>query len=202
MTYDQKCLTRAAVAAALLLRGLAGCADSNNEPPPNTAPTQVTAAAINAQESATLSDGQIVGIVAVIDGAEVAAGKLALSRAANAATRQFALHMMTAHADMDAALMTVANGQNIAKAESGLCEKLKGDNDAEAQTLASTKSSSFDSAYLEAQVKGHRDVLDLLDGKLIPMAQSPALKAALQEARGKVVEHLRMAKEALTAAGG
>jgi putative membrane protein len=157
---------------------------------------------VNGRElAATLSDGQIVGIVGAINGAEVAAGKLALSHAASAGTRQFAEHMVTAHTEMDTKLMTLAGRQDITKAESSLCEKLKGDNDAEAQTLTALSGSTFDRKYVEAQLKGHEDVLDLLDTKLIPMAQNPALKAALQEARGKVVEHIRMAKEALASLG-
>jgi putative membrane protein len=195
------CVTNATVVAALLLGGLAGCADSTtNQPQPVR--TQVTAAAINTQESATtLSDGQIVGIVGAVDAAEISAGKLALSHAAGAGARQFAEHMVTAHTEMDSKLMTVAGAQDITKAVSSLCEKIKGENDAEAQTLASLSGSSFDRKYIEAQLKGHRDVLDLLDSKLVPTAQNPALKAALQEARGKVVEHLRMAKEAQASLG-
>jgi len=45
-------------------------------------------------------------------------------------------------------------------------------------------------------------VVNLLDGTLIPNAQNPALRSALQEMRAKAIEHLRMAREATTAVGG
>lgn len=69
-------VTNATVVAALLLVGFAGCADStSNLPALSNGGTQVTAAAVNGQGSvATLSDGQIVGIVTAVDGAEVGAG--------------------------------------------------------------------------------------------------------------------------------
>jgi putative membrane protein len=199
MKHVHDCVTNATLVAALLLGSLAGCADSmSNQPAPSNGGTQLTAAAVNGQESgAPLSDGQIVGIVAAVDGAEIAAGNLALSRASGAGTRQFAEHMVAAHTAMDAKLMTVAGNQDIKKGESSLCEKLMGENQGEAQTLSSLSASQFDRKYIEAQVKGHQDVLDLLDTKLIPMAKNPALKAALEGARAKVVEHLAMAKETL-----
>ncbi|MGD0530481.1 MAG: DUF4142 domain-containing protein [Polyangiaceae bacterium] len=196
MNHVQNHVTNATLAAALLAAGLAGCAASN-QPAPTNAGT-VTQAEVSSQQ---LTDGQIVGIVAAIDAAEIGAGKLAMSHATGAAARQFAEHMMSAHTSMDSSLMTVAHEQDITVARSALCEKLKSDNQAEAQTLASLPNGDFDRKYLTAQLKGHEDVLGLLDDKLIPMAENAKLKAALEDARGKVVEHIRMAKEALASVG-
>ena len=52
----------------------------------------------------------------------------------------------------------------------------------------------FEKAYLEMMVKGHTDVLGMIDGKLLQGAQNPELKKHLTESRASVAAHLEKAK--------
>jgi putative membrane protein len=67
------------------------------------------------------------------------------------------------------------------------------------EIMSSLKSSSggsdFDRAYIDAQVKEHTKVLELLDNKLIPQAQNADLIKALQGIRSKVASHLQEAQD-------
>jgi putative membrane protein len=198
MYQVRHCLTGSVIVVGLFA-GLAGCADSTAmQPVPNK--ISVTAAAVSVPDGA-LSDGQIVGIMSGVDQVEVAAGKHALSHASSVQVQQFAEHMVSAHTGDDAKMISVAESQGIAITESSLCKKLKSDSAAQAETLANVSGKEFDREYVAAQLKGHEDVLDLIDHKLIPGAQNATLKAALELTRATVVGHIRMAKDAQASLG-
>jgi putative membrane protein len=205
---------------------LSGCAASNDNTPV-TAPTATTTAAypvatvtetaptsLQSSESqlalpvppaatppadTPLTDGQIAGIASRIDLAEIDAGKLALSHARSPKAKQFAQHMVTGHTAVEAKFNGLLKAQNIATAESTICDKLTADTAEQKQSLMGQSGFDFDRSYLAAQLKDHQDVLDLFDNKLIPAAQNSQLKAALEQTRTKVVEHIQMAKDALAA---
>ncbi|HVG41189.1 MAG TPA: DUF4142 domain-containing protein, partial [Chitinophagaceae bacterium] len=50
-------------------------------------------------------------------------------------------------------------------------------------------------AYLDAMIKGHTEVLSMIDSKLLTTAKNDALKAHLTETRGHVSMHLEQAKK-------
>jgi putative membrane protein len=62
-------------------------------------------------------------------------------------------------------------------------------------TLRGEKGAQFDKDYIDAQVKEHRDLLDLLDNKVIPQAKAPELKTELQAVRTRVEAHLKVAED-------
>ncbi len=62
-------------------------------------------------------------------------------------------------------------------------------------TLKAQKGKDFDKAYMDAQVKAHRDVLAVFDTKLLPNAQNVELKSTLTDARSHVAAHLAKAED-------
>ena len=48
------------------------------------------------------------------------------------------------------------------------------------------KGKDFDKAYIDAQVKAHRDVLNVIDNKLLPSVQNGDLKTMLTDERSHV----------------
>lgn len=145
----------------------------------------------------SLTDGQIAQIASKVDLAEIDAGKLAISHAKSAKVRQFAQHMVSAHSAVETKLTAMLKTQNIATADSPVGDKLTSDTQSQKQTLMGQSGTDFDRTYMTAQLKDHQDVLDLMDTKLLPQAQNPELKTALQSTRAKVVEHIQMAKDIL-----
>ena len=53
----------------------------------------------------------------------------------------------------------------------------------------------FAAAYLAAMIKGHTEVLDMIDNQLLKRAANDAVKAHLTETRGSVAKHLAAAKQ-------
>ena len=53
----------------------------------------------------------------------------------------------------------------------------------------------FETAYLDAMIKGHTEVISMIDSKLLTTAKNDALKAHLTETRGHVAMHLEKAKK-------
>ncbi len=142
-----------------------------------------------------LDDGQIAMIASDVDRAEIAAGKLAISHAKSARVRQFAQHMVSAHTVVEQKLTATMKAENMTPSDSTIGTKLMSDSQAEAQSLAGQSGSDFDRSYIAAQLKAHQDVLELMDGTLLPNVKDAKLKAALESARAKVVEHIAMAKD-------
>jgi hypothetical protein len=54
--------------------------------------------------------------------------------------------------------------------------------------------SDFDKSYIDAQVKEHKAVVDLIDNQLAPNAKSSEVKALLQSLRPKIEGHLKQAQ--------
>jgi putative membrane protein len=48
----------------------------------------------------------------------------------------------------------------------------------------------FDTAYLDAMIKGHTEVLNMIDNQFLKTAKNEALKAHLTETGGHIAMHL------------
>ncbi len=62
-------------------------------------------------------------------------------------------------------------------------------------TLISMDGKDFETAYIDAMIKGHTEVLDMIDNQLMKIAKNDMLKAHLTETRGHVAMHLEQAKK-------
>ncbi|HMI90494.1 MAG TPA: DUF4142 domain-containing protein [Polyangiales bacterium] len=160
--------------------------DSMNPPP---------ASEDSSSSAAPLKDEEIVKITDSVDAAEIEQAKLAKSKSKNAKVKKFATHMITEHTKAKQKGAKLAKSAKLTPADSDLGGQLKGKAESTLETLKSAEPAGFDSAYMEAQVKQHQEVLDLLDRQLIPNAQNADLKAQLQAAREMVQSHLTMGQE-------
>jgi putative membrane protein len=89
----------------------------------------------------------------------------------------------------------LATKAKITPADSDTSNNLKNDVTDTVATLKAQKGKDFDRAYIDAQVKSHRDVLSVMDNKLIPNAQNTDLKTQLTDARSHVASHLAKAED-------
>lgn len=161
--------------------------DHGPPPAPATAPAPM------------FSDAQIASITDAVNAGEVDQGKLALTKATDARVKQFAQMMVTHHTEAktkQAQLLVklgttpeaTSTSQGMTKTGTDVLEALKAKRGAE-----------FDRAYIDLQVKEHRDVLALLDDQLLSAAVNADFKKGLGDVRTRVAEHLHAA-EALQAA--
>jgi len=120
---------------------------------------------------------------------EVQLGKLAQTNAASAAVKNFGKEMVTDHGKANDELTALAGQKGIAL-PSGLsdkCQKIFND-------LSAKTGKEFDKAYMDAQVSGHKDVVDALQ-KESGNGEDPDLKTWAQGKLPAIQHHLDMAKE-------
>ncbi|RKR80324.1 putative membrane protein [Mucilaginibacter gracilis] len=97
--------------------------------------------------------------------AEVALGKLALTKTANPAIKDFATMMVTDHGKANDQLMAIARTKNIT-----LPAAVDSTHQKKMDKLSKLSGTDFDKAYVDAMVDGHKKTLSLLqdeakDGK-------------------------------------
>jgi putative membrane protein len=127
------------------------------------------------------------------------------SRAQSAPVVQFAEMMITDHTAANVRVAALATRMGVVPQDSAVRTQLH----TQAMQVATMLSSiqdvpSFEAAYIQSQVMMHTMVLDLVNGQLLPLAQTAELRAELTGMRDAVTAHLNHARtlQASTADGG
>ena len=165
------------------------------EPAPTTMTTPAEPPAPSKPAEKPLTDAEILMFTSTANSGEVEMAQLAAKQASNADVKNFAAMMITQHRDMETKGKALATKAKITPADSDVSMSLKSDVSSTVSTLKNQKGKDFDKAYMDAQVKAHRDVLAVFDAKLLPNAQNTELKAALTDARGHIAAHLTKAQD-------
>ncbi|HEY8271418.1 MAG TPA: DUF4142 domain-containing protein [Pseudobdellovibrionaceae bacterium] len=143
----------------------------------------------------TLTDGQIVQIMKTANDEEADLGKMAKSRADNKYVKEFAKTMVDSHKQSEKDVKDVASKAKIKAVETDASKNLERDIKAKEKDLKKLKGAEFDKAYIDQQITLHQQLLDDLNSKFIPAAQSPELKVYLETTKAHVQEHLSKARE-------
>ena len=142
-----------------------------------------------------LTDAEIVAVTSTANAGEIEMAELAKKTATNADVKNFAAMMITQHRDMETKGKALATKAKITPADNDASAALKTEVQTTITTLKTQKGKEFDKAYMEAQVKAHKEVLSVFDNRLLPNAQNGELKALLSDARTHVATHLAKAEE-------
>jgi putative membrane protein len=130
-------------------------ADSLNKTKDTTSNAMNTGGiAVNSDDAKFATDAANGGM------AEVALGKLALTKTSNAAIKDFANMMVTDHSKANDELMAIAKAKNIslpAQPDSAHIKKM--------DDLSKMNGGDFDKAYVSAMIDGHKKTLDLMNGE-------------------------------------
>jgi putative membrane protein len=164
---------------------------------PPTAAMPAPATAQTASAPTTLSDPEIAQIANVANEGEIEQGRYAASHAKTAAVKRFAQHMVSAHTDIGQKMAALVKRQSITPTGSADSMHVHAVARKALEAMKSATGSDVDQTYMTAEVAAHQDLLDALDGKLIPNAQNAELKATLQRIRPMVAEHLKEASDVL-----
>ena len=116
--------------------------------------------------------------------AEVALGKLAVTKTSNAAIKDFANMMITDHGQANAELASIASAKNITLPTEPDSAHLK-----KADDLSKLSGKDFDKAYVDAMVDGHKKTLDLMNNEAKNGSDS-TLKAFAAKVVPTVQKHL------------
>ncbi len=101
----------------------------------------------------------------------------------------------TAHGDNMAKTLKVGQSIKVTPSDTKAVDALKKKGAGELAMLIPLDGKEFETAYLDAMIKGHTEVLAMIDDKLMKTAKNDALKAHLTETRSHVAMHLEQAKK-------
>ena len=142
-----------------------------------------------------LTDAQIAAITDAANKGEIEQAKLALHKAKDPQVKQFAQMMVDQHGAEQKKEQQLASSLNLQPETTQTSTQLQTDSQNAISSLSSQTGADFDKAYIDLQVKEHKEVLDTLDNKLIPNAKNAQLKSTLEAFRPHVQEHLQKAQE-------
>ena len=151
----------------------------------------LTPSAISAQ---TVSDAQIASIVVTANQVDIAAGKLAASKASSPEVTKFGQQMVTDHTSVNKQATALVTRLKVAPEDNATSLTLKAGGDKNIANLKSLRGANFDKAYIDHEVTYHQAVIDAIDKTLVPGAQNAELKALLVKVRPAFVAHLEHAK--------
>ena len=166
-----------------------GVATAQNPSPAPEKPATVPAPQPAAGDTVALST------LRAVNKHEIAAAELAQSKSIDAATMDYAKMLEKDH---EANLEKVEEISKLTKtplAESPDIKALEDQTRNERERLAKLDGAAFQTAYLDAMIAGHADVLGKLDAKLLPGASDVAVQQHLRATRESVSRHLDKAKQ-------
>jgi putative membrane protein len=140
------------------------------------------------------TDPQIVGIVLAADEIDIDYGRMALGKSQDKAVRDFAQRMVTDHSAVQKNVTGLAQKLGINPEDSPTSDGLKKAAAEITVKLKSLKGKEFDKFYIDNEVNYHKTVTDAVQDVLIPSAQNPELKSALEGAQPLFLKHLEHAR--------
>ena len=142
-----------------------------------------------------LSDTEVLGVAVAANDGEVQMAELAIRKASSPDVKQFAGMMKSHHQTALQKGKKLQSKTKLEPSESDASAYLKSDADKTMKELRDKEGKAFDRAYMDAQVKAHKDVLTVLDNRLIPSANNGEVKSMLTEMRRTVADHLVKAED-------
>ncbi len=159
----------------------------------------LAAAPVHAQR---VDDAQIAAIVVAANQVDIDAGRLAASKSTNTEVKAFAERMVTDHTGVNETAAKLVKKLGVTPAANETSRSLEDGGSKNLTRLKALQGKAFDEAYVAHEAAYHQQVLDALDGMLIPNASNAELKALLVKVRPAFVAHLEHAKSLQTKLGG
>jgi putative membrane protein len=139
-----------------------------------------------------LGDADIVNVIHEVNAGEIAAGKIAQTKATNADVKAYAREMVQEHTALDKKGAKISGQQGAANA--AIRDSVVNANQAMSSQLQSANSGAdFDKAYIDGQVQGHQNALSFLQAAQ-NQTQNADLKKMIDAAIPDVQKHLDRAR--------
>ncbi len=154
--------------------------------------TDSAAGVAGATGTTALGDADIAIVIHEVNAGEIAAGKIAETKASNVDVKAYARDMVQAHTALDKQ-DTKVSGQTAAT-NAAIRDSVVNANRAASSELQSANSGAeFDKAYVNGQVQGHQNALSFLQAAQ-HQTQNADLKKLITAAIPDVQKHLDRAK--------
>jgi predicted outer membrane protein len=141
------------------------------------------------------TDAEVLSFVLAVDVNEILAAVEAQKKKVSQPVMDYAKMLHTAHGENMAKTIQVGQSIKVIPSDTKAVDALKKKGAGELAMLIPLDGKEFETAYLDAMIKGHTEVLSMIDSKLLTTAKNDALKAHLTETRGHVSMHLEQAKK-------
>lgn len=142
-----------------------------------------------------LSDAQIADIISSANQGEIDQAKQAQKKAKNPRVKKFAAMMIRHHGDAQKKLAGVVKKLMLSSSPSAFQSEVRTSGASVLDKLKTMTGTDFDVAYMDAQVTQHEAVLDALDKKLAPQAETEEMRTLLSELRPVIEKHLTEARD-------
>jgi putative membrane protein len=142
-----------------------------------------------------MSDAQIADVISSANQGEIEQAKQAQKKARNARVKKFAAMMIQHHGDAQKKLAAVTKKLMLSSSPSALQSEVQSGGASVLDKLKTMTGADFDIAYMDAQVTQHEAVLDALDRKLAPQAETEEMRTLLSELRPVIEKHLTEARD-------
>ncbi len=153
-----------------------------------------------AQTSATAGGGgptdpQIAAIVVAANQADIDAAKVARSHTRNKEVKEFADTMIRDHEGVNKQAKALVKKLKVKPEASDASRSLEKGGKENVAALKKAKGAAFDKAYVDHEVAYHQQVLDDIQGTLLPNAKNPELKELIEKVTPAFQAHLDHAKK-------
>ncbi len=142
-----------------------------------------------------LSDAQIAAIAVAANEIDITAGKVAESKSSNPEVKAFAHRMIADHTDVIKQATALVKKLKVTPEENILSKSIRSDAQKNLDRIKELDGKPFDKAYINHEIVFHRQVLDLMDKKLLPGAKNEELQGLLVKVRAGVSSHLEHAEK-------
>jgi predicted outer membrane protein len=136
------------------------------------------------------SDAEILSLILAVDTNEIVAALEAGKKKLAQPIADYAKMLHTEHGKNVADTIKVGIKIDVTPIDTEKTNTLRKKGAGELAMIAPLEGEEFGAKYVEAMVKGHGEVLALIDDELLPSAQNDAVKKHLSETREHVAMHL------------
>lgn len=142
-----------------------------------------------------LADASTAAILLTSHNADLAAARIAVSRAQHRDVKLLARSLVTDHTSMSVTLTRLVASADITPREDEVSRLLRDQSAARRDTLRRLAAWPFDSAYVESEVRFHADLLVAIDQVFLPSVRNASLKEYVITMRPTIASHLALAEQ-------
>ncbi|RFC39905.1 MAG: putative membrane protein [Candidatus Nitrotoga sp. CP45] len=143
--------------------------------------------------SSELNDAQIIHTIVTANQVFIENSELAGKKARNKNVHAFARRIITESTDVNKQAKGLAAKLNVTPEDNAISKSLKADGKKSLDQLKNLSGSEFDKAYIDAEIKFHQKVIDVVDIQLVPAVKNEELKALVAKVHPALASHLEYA---------
>ena len=141
------------------------------------------------------TDAEVLAFLAAVDVNEIVAASEAQRKKISEPVMNYAKMLHMQHGDHMGKTLMLGQSIKITPSDTKAVDAVKVKGAGELAMLMPLDGKDFEMAYVDAMIKGHTEVLDMIDNKLMKNAKNDMLKTHLTETRKHIAMHLEEGKK-------